>query len=72
MGVEETIKEIASELERIANTRTVVGEPESLLLLPEKQLFRLQKFRLVLEPVVGKAKRITTRGTEEGEVQAQR
>jgi len=27
MGVEETIKEIASELERIANTRTVVGEP---------------------------------------------
>lgn len=27
MGVEETIKEIASELEKIANTRTVVGEP---------------------------------------------
>lgn len=27
MGVEETIKEIACELERIANTRTVVGEP---------------------------------------------
>lgn len=27
MGVDETIKEIASELERVANTRTVVGEP---------------------------------------------
>lgn len=27
MGVEETIKEIASELERIATTKTVVGEP---------------------------------------------
>jgi uncharacterized spore protein YtfJ len=27
MGVEETIKEIAGELERIANTKTVVGEP---------------------------------------------
>jgi uncharacterized spore protein YtfJ len=27
MGVEETIKEIASELEKIANTKTVVGEP---------------------------------------------
>lgn len=27
MGVEETIKEIASELERIATTKTVVGDP---------------------------------------------
>ena len=27
MGVEETIKEIASELEKIATTKTVVGEP---------------------------------------------
>jgi uncharacterized spore protein YtfJ len=27
MGVEATIKEIASELEKIANTKTVVGEP---------------------------------------------
>jgi uncharacterized spore protein YtfJ len=27
MGIEETIKEIACELERIANARTVVGEP---------------------------------------------
>jgi uncharacterized spore protein YtfJ len=27
MGVEDTIKEIACELERIANTRTVVGDP---------------------------------------------
>ncbi len=27
MGVEATIKEIAGELERIANTKTVVGEP---------------------------------------------
>jgi uncharacterized spore protein YtfJ len=27
MGVDETIKEIASELERIATTKTVVGEP---------------------------------------------
>jgi len=27
MGVDETIKEIACELERIANTKTVVGEP---------------------------------------------
>lgn len=27
MGVDETIKEIACELERLANTKTVVGEP---------------------------------------------
>ena len=27
MGVEETIKEIAGELERIATTKTVVGDP---------------------------------------------
>lgn len=27
MGVEETIKEVAGELERIASTKTVVGEP---------------------------------------------
>ena len=27
MGVEATIKEIASELEKIANTKIVVGEP---------------------------------------------
>ena len=27
MGVEDTIKEIACELEKIANTKTVVGEP---------------------------------------------
>lgn len=27
MGVEETIKEIASELERIATTKTVIGDP---------------------------------------------
>lgn len=27
MGVDETIREIASELERIANTKTIVGEP---------------------------------------------
>ena len=69
MGVEATIKEIASELEKIANTKTVVGEP---ITAAGKTIIPISRISMGFGAGGGKERRIMNPGTEEEGAQARR
>ena len=66
MGVETTIREIADELEKIATTKTVVGEP---ITAAGKTIVPISRITMGFGAGGEKVRRIMNRGTEEVEVQ---
>ncbi len=54
MGVEETIKEVAGELERIASTKTVVGDP---IIAADKTIIPISKISMGFGAGGGEGKR---------------
>ena len=66
MGVETTIREIADELEKIATTKTVVGEP---ITAAGKTIVPISRITMGFGPEVEKVRRILNLGMEEVGVQ---